>query len=95
MARPYGSRSTREREYIPPTPDAKSKDKLVRLSPLVPVEIHATAFQNARALGMTMGRYVAELIRRDQVDENGVPLWAPETETEDQAGEAAQLPLTG
>ncbi|ELP62438.1 hypothetical protein STRTUCAR8_00007 [Streptomyces turgidiscabies Car8] len=91
MARPYGSRSTREREYIPPLPDSKSKEKLVRLSPLVPPEIHAAAFQNAKALGMTMGKYVAELIARDQVDENGVPLWASEVREPGPA--QAELPV--
>lgn len=91
MARTYGSRDTREREYVPPTPVSTSKDGLVRLSPLVHPEIHATAFKNAKAMGWTMGRYVAELIARDQVDENGVPLWAPEVEEPRPA--QAELPV--
>jgi len=94
MARTYGSRDAREREYVPPQPVAKSKG-LVRLSPLVPPEIHATAFENARAMGLTMGRYVAELIRRDQVDENGVPVWAPEEPQAEPEVTQTQLPITG
>lgn len=90
MARTYGSRDTREREYEPPMPVAKSKG-LVRLSPLVPPEVHATAFKNAQAMGVSMGKYVAALIARDQVDENGVPLWASEIQ-EPQAAQA-ELPV--
>jgi hypothetical protein len=93
MARTYGSRDTREREYVPPMPVATSKDGLVRLSPLVHPEIHATAFKNAKAMGWTMGRYVAELIARDQVDENGVPLWARELKDAEEAAAQAPLPL--
>lgn len=92
MARTYGSRDTRERTYEPPTPVAASKG-LVRLSPLVPPEVHATAFSNAKAMGVSMGKYVAELIRRDQVDENGVPLWARELKDAEEAAGQAPLPL--
>ncbi|MEU6285004.1 hypothetical protein [Streptomyces sp. NPDC047028] len=91
MARTYGSRDAQERQYQPPTPVAASKS-LVRLSPLVPPEVHATAFQNAKALGVSMGKYVAELIRRDQVDEKGVPLWAQELRAEDDSQEPLPLP---
>lgn len=89
MARTYGSRDVRERQYEAPTPVEKSPG-LVRLSPLVPPDVHATAFQNARAMGVSMGKYIAELIRRDQVDGNGVPLWAHELR---EADEGAQVPL--
>lgn len=89
MARRYGSRDVREREYEAPAPVEKSPG-LVRLSPLVPPEVHATAFQNAKAMGVSMGKYVAELIRRDQVDGNGVPLWAHELQEE---GTQVPLPL--
>ncbi|MFL0028517.1 hypothetical protein ACJBCE_36955 [Streptomyces sp. NBUL23] len=92
MARTYGSRDMRERTYQSPTP-VKASRGLVRLSPLVPPEIHATAFSNAQAMGVSMGKYVAELIRRDQVDENGVPLWAPELRNaEDGPQESLPLP---
>jgi hypothetical protein len=92
MSRPYGSRDARDREYVPPVADPKSKNKLVRLSPLVPPEAHAKAFANAKASGVSMGRYLAELILRDQLDEHGRPVWASEAFGEPDQGE---LPMTG
>ncbi|MFF0430366.1 hypothetical protein ACFYUJ_39140 [Streptomyces sp. NPDC004520] len=91
MARPYGSRDAEEREYVPPVRD-KKRHGLVRLSPMVPAEVHAAAYANARAAGVSMGKYLAELIRRDQLDESGCPVWAPEA-----FGEPGQreLPMTG
>lgn len=90
MARTYGSRDVRERKYEPPTPVTASKG-LVRLSPLVPPDVHATAFENAKAMGVSMGKYITELIRRDQVDANGVPLWAHEAREPNPA--QAELPV--
>ncbi|MBU3865563.1 hypothetical protein KN815_16195 [Streptomyces sp. 4503] len=80
----------RERKYEPPTPVTASKG-LVRLSPLVPPDVHATAFENAKAMGVSMGKYITELIRRDQVDANGVPLWAHEAREPNPA--QAELPV--
>lgn len=51
------------------------------------------AFSNAKAMGVSMGKYVAELIRRDQVDANGVPLWAQELKDAEEAAAQAPLPL--
>ncbi|GAA2110979.1 hypothetical protein [Streptomyces synnematoformans] len=81
----------REREYVPPAADPKSKS-LVRLAPLVPPEVHARVYANARASGVSMGKYIAELIMRDQLDENGRPVWA-----DDAFGpqEGEKLPMTG
>ncbi|ATL88797.1 hypothetical protein SMALA_8651 (plasmid) [Streptomyces malaysiensis subsp. malaysiensis] len=42
-------------------------------------------------MGVSMGKYIAELIRRDQVDENGVPLWAHEVGEPEPA--QAELPV--
>ncbi|WP_330469320.1 type II toxin-antitoxin system HicB family antitoxin (plasmid) [Streptomyces longwoodensis] len=92
MPRPYGSRDAHDRDYVPPVADSKSKNKLVRLSPLVPPEVHARAFANAKASGVTMGKYIAELIRRDQLDQSGRPVWASEAFGEPDQGE---LPMTG
>ncbi|MFF3460483.1 hypothetical protein ACFYXH_40635 [Streptomyces sp. NPDC002730] len=57
---------------------------------MVPAEVHAQAYENAKAAGVSMGRYLAELIRRDQVDDNGRPVWAAEA-----FGDHEQVPLTG
>ncbi|WP_326655609.1 hypothetical protein [Streptomyces sp. NBC_01750] len=57
---------------------------------MVPAEVHAQAYENAKAAGVSMGRYIAELIRRDQVDDNGRPVWAAEA-----FGDHEQVPLTG
>ncbi|MDF4254673.1 hypothetical protein [Streptomyces sp. WMMB303] len=92
MSRPYGSRDVRDREYVPPVADSKSKRKLVRLSPLVPREAHARAFANAKASGVSMSKYIAELILRDQLDDSGRPVWAREAFGEPDQGE---LPMTG
>lgn len=91
MARPYGSRDAEEREYRPPVQD-KKRHGLVRLSPMVPADVHATAYANAKAAGVSMGKYLAELIRRDQVDETGTPVWATEVFGAEGQGE---LPMTG
>ncbi|WP_431776314.1 hypothetical protein [Streptomyces cucumeris] len=91
MARPYGSRDEEEREYVPPVRD-KKRHGLVRLSPLVPAEVHATAYANAKAAGVSMGKYLAELIKRDQLDESGRPVWAREAFDKPDQGE---LPMTG
>ncbi|MFJ2406678.1 hypothetical protein ACIOUE_35865 [Streptomyces xanthochromogenes] len=82
----------RDRDYVPPVADSKSRTKLVRLSPLVPPDVHAQAFANAKASGVSMGKYLAELIRRDTLDENGRPVWAVEAFGEPDQGE---LPMTG
>lgn len=91
MPRPYGSRDTEEREYVPPVRD-KKRHGLVRLSPMVPAEAHAAAYANAKAAGVSMGKYLAELIMRDQLDEHGRPVWACEAFGEPAQGE---LPMTG
>ncbi|MFM9449169.1 hypothetical protein [Streptomyces acidiscabies] len=95
MARTYGSRDAREREYRTPAPAKANRGAdLVRLSPLVAPEIHATAFQNAKAMGVSMSMYIAELIRQDQVDENGIPLWWKARMESGKGTEQAPLPLT-
>ncbi len=91
MARPYGSRDAEEREYVPPVQD-KKRHGLVRLSPMVPADVHAAAYANAKASGVSMGKYLAELIRRDQLDQSGRPVWASEAFGEPGQGE---LPMTG
>ncbi|MEU3084099.1 MULTISPECIES: hypothetical protein [Streptomyces albidoflavus group] len=92
MSRPYGSRNARDREYVPPVADSKSKNKLVRLSPLVPLDVHAIAYANAKAAGVSMSKYIAELVRRDQLDDAGRPVWAL-----DAFGDQGQheFPMTG
>jgi hypothetical protein len=77
MGRPYGRRDVVERGYVPPTPDGVRHGK-VRLTAMVDQEVHERAFRNAAALGITASRYVAELVIRDQVDADGVPVWAAE-----------------
>jgi hypothetical protein len=44
----------------------------------VPEEIRARANAAADALGITLGRYVELLIKRDVFDDAGCPLWASE-----------------
>ncbi len=39
-------------------------------------EDHAKAHQAAAALGLSLSGYVAELVRRDEVDDEGRPTWA-------------------
>jgi hypothetical protein len=97
MARPYGSRNAqeREREYVAPMVH-KNRRGLVRLSPMVPAEVHAKAFANAKAAGVTMGYYITQLIERDQLNNEGVPVWrAEELEQEAEQEEDERLPLTG
>ncbi|MFE5730229.1 hypothetical protein ACFQ7A_04855 [Streptomyces sp. NPDC056528] len=91
MARPYGSRDAEEREYVPPVRDKKRKG-LVRLSPMVPPEVHEAAYANAKAAGVSMGKYLAALIQRDQLDTSGRPVWANEAFGQSDQG---QLPMTG
>lgn len=91
MPRPYGSRDAEEREYVPPVQD-KKRHGLVRLSPMVPADVHKTAYDNAKAAGVSVGKYLAELIRRDQVDETGAPVWARDAFDDGGQGE---LPMTG
>ena len=94
MARPYGSRNAQEREYVAPMVHADRKG-MVRLTGMVPAEIHAQAYAKAKAAGITMGLYLKRLVEQDAVDENGVPLWRV-AELEEEARQAAeQLPLTG
>ncbi|MFI9031128.1 hypothetical protein [Streptomyces sp. NPDC053560] len=76
---------------MPPVRD-KKRHGLVRLSPMVPADVHAQAYANAKAAGVSMGRYIAELIKRDQLNEDGAPVWADEAFGEQDQGE---LPLTG
>jgi hypothetical protein len=59
---------------------------------MVPADVHATAYANAKAAGVSMGKYLAELIRRDQLDESGRPVWARDAFGEPGQGE---LPMTG
>ena len=98
MARPYGSRNASEREYVAPMVHRDRKG-LVRLSPMVPAEVHAQAFANAKSAGISVGLYLTRLIERDQLDKHGVPLWRVEEieeETRKRAKEEGQqLPLTG
>ncbi|MGW1765019.1 hypothetical protein ACWCQL_13210 [Streptomyces sp. NPDC002073] len=93
MARPYGSRDTAERGYVPPVKD-KKRHGLVRLSPLVPADVHKQAYDNAKAAGVSMSLYLAELIRRDELDESGAPVWAADALPGAKAGQK-ELPLTG
>lgn len=92
MARPYGSRNSQEREYLAPMVHADRKG-MVRLTGMVPAEVHAQAFINAKAAGMTMGLYLKRLVEQDQLNENGVPLWRLAEIEEEETAE--QLPLTG
>ncbi|MGF3141027.1 hypothetical protein [Streptomyces diastaticus] len=70
----------------------KKRRGLVRLSPMVPADVHAAAYANAKAAGVSMGKYIAELIRRDQLNEHGRPVWAGDAFGEPDQGE---LPMTG
>lgn len=45
---------------------------------------HAKAHQAAAALEMSLSGYLAELVRRDEVDDTGRPLWAPTEPVPDQ-----------
>lgn len=47
------------------------------LQGLVSYDMHSKARQAANAAGVSMGIYLDELIRRDEVDEAGCPLWLP------------------
>lgn len=97
MARPYGTRNAQEREYIAPMVHADRKG-LVRLTGMVPAELHALAYRNAKAAGITMGLYLKRLVEQDPVNEDGVPLWrVAELEEEAKSAEGAdgQLRMTG
>lgn len=92
MARPYGSRNSQERDYTAPMVHQNRKG-LVRLTGMVPVEIHAQASRNAKAAGITVGLYLKRLVERDELSGDGVPLWRiAELEEAEEQGE---LPLTG
>ncbi|MFI1734950.1 hypothetical protein ACH40E_38205 [Streptomyces acidicola] len=97
MARPYGSRNAHDREYVAPMVHADRKG-MVRLTGMVPAEVHAQAYNNAKASGITLGLYLKRLVEQDQLNEDGVPLWRlAELEAERKAAEQEgnQLPLTG
>jgi hypothetical protein len=93
MARPYGTRNSQEREYTAPMVHQNRKG-LVRLTGMVPAEIHAQASRNAKAAGITLGLYLKRLVERDELNEDGVPLWRI-AEREGEAEEQRELPLTG
>jgi hypothetical protein len=44
-------------------------------------EEHSKAHRAAAALGVSLSGYLAELVRRDQVDDTGRPVWAYPAET--------------
>ncbi|MFF1399345.1 hypothetical protein ACFVZD_36800 [Streptomyces sp. NPDC058287] len=73
----------------------KKRQGMVRLSPMVPPEVHAQAYANARAAGVSMGKYLAELIKRDQVDDSGCPVWAREVFGDLSESDQGELPMTG
>ncbi|MEU0074078.1 hypothetical protein ABZ027_31755 [Streptomyces sp. NPDC006332] len=97
MARPYGSRNAQERDYVTPMVHSDRKG-MVRLTGMVPADLHAMAYRNAKAAGITMGLYLKRLVEQDQLNEDGVPLWRiaeldSESAADEQEGE--QLRLTG
>jgi hypothetical protein len=55
----------------------------------VPPEIKAKAESMAAALGISLGAYLEELLRREQVDEHGRPVWWTDPAPRDQE----ELPL--
>lgn len=76
MSRPYGSPHLDLRQ---PQQHGNGRVKLVGY---VYAETHAQAKAAAFAGGMTLGSYLAELIKRDQLDELGRPVWAGEPSDE-------------
>lgn len=45
---------------------------------------HAKAHKAAAALDLSLSGYLAELVRRDEIDDTGRPLWAPAEPVPDQ-----------
>ncbi len=70
MSRPYGSPHVDSRQ---PQQHGNGRVKLVGY---VDTETHAQAKAAAFAGGMSLGLYLAELIKRDQLDHEGRPVWA-------------------
>lgn len=93
MARPYGSRNSQEREYTAPMVH-QDRRGMVRLTGMVPAEIHAQASRNAKAAGITVGLYLKRLVERDELNGDGVPLWRL-ADLDEEAKTQGELPLTG
>jgi hypothetical protein len=68
---PYGGpgRARRPRGYSEPT---------VPMQAQVPPHTRQRANAVADALGVSLGRYLEQLIERDPLDEHGRPVWAAE-----------------
>jgi len=49
----------------------------VRVVLYVTPEHHERIHTQALSAGMSIGRYVEALAERDELDENGCPIWAP------------------
>ena len=74
MSRPYGS------PQLDPRQPQQHGNGRVKLVGYVDTETHAQAKSAAFAGGMSIGLYLAELIKRDQLDEQGRPIWALQTD---------------
>ena len=70
-------------------PKAPITTDLRTLKTYVTIEMWCEAMDRAEKAGMSLSKYLAELIARDQLDESGRPVWATEPQIED------QLPLAG
>ena len=87
--RPYGRRNTVERGYTPPAPAPDHRHGKVRLTALVEPEVHERAHRMAAAAGITASRLLAEMIARQELDENGAPVWIANLVDQE------KLPMTG
>jgi hypothetical protein len=69
---PHGRRQSGSGPRAEQTPDRTSYYSGVRLKP----GAYHKAHQAAEALNLSLSGYLAELVERDQVDDDGRPLWA-------------------
>jgi hypothetical protein len=67
----YGVRQKR-----PPSKTTDLHERVLVQARVTP-ELRAKAHKAAAALNVSMAVYLAELIKRDEVDENGRPSWNP------------------
>ena len=81
--RPYGTRSSRPHPYTPPAPlpEAPGQAKVVAR---VPLTHHEKLHRLAEMMGVSASKLVAQLIENVELDERGLPAWAPDPRPVDQ-----------
>jgi hypothetical protein len=81
--RPYGTRSRRSAGYTEPMPlpEAPGKAKVVAR---VPVPMHRKLNELAEAMGVSASYLVSQLIEHVELDQRGLPAWAPDPRRVDQ-----------